>query len=240
MNRLTRDEILGRALDMVDSPSLDQKDRPGGVVQPNAMCIGWLQDALDLFHRTFPWTGLITSVAVNLVSGTASYTLPTNYTQDVHDGLRIMQTSPQIKRRLLRKSFSWLLSKDTTTDAKGTPEVYVILPNTIRVWPIPDTSYTAELWYYSLPTVLTPSQRPTFPDDWTLVEYVRLRGKEFTTEAEAGTAIKYARATISELLKSGLGIEGDLDDLPLDRGTWRGSGNTTSSMSDWMGPAVVR
>ena len=193
-NRLSRDEILLRALDLIDSPSLDQKARPGNVLDAQSFLIGWLQDGLDFFHRKFPWTGLMAMQNLTL-AGTDTYTLPTDCVLDIRDGLRIMErqgTGSGTKRRLLRKSLSWLLSRDTTGDAVGTPTAYVMLPPSLRIYPHPDKAYAAEFWYYSLPATLTAATIPNFPDDWTLVEFVRLRGKEWTGESAPGTALTFA------------------------------------------------
>ena len=46
INRLTRDQILIRALDLADSAVLDTKDRPAGTIVAAALSIGWLQEAL--------------------------------------------------------------------------------------------------------------------------------------------------------------------------------------------------
>ena len=88
-NRLTRDEILADALDMVDSQALDQHDRPGGVLQANAYGPRWLQRGLDIFHRAFPWSGTITTSALALTPSTNSYALPADFVLDKRDGVKI-------------------------------------------------------------------------------------------------------------------------------------------------------
>jgi hypothetical protein len=238
-NRLTRDEILLRSLDMIDSPSLDQKARPDGAVDPHSMVIGWLQDGLDFFQRKFPWTGLITSSAYTL-AGTDIYTLPTTFVLDIRDGLRIMETGANpVKRRLLRKSLTWLLSRDTTAARTGTPEAYVVLPPSVRIYPHPDRSYAAELWFYSLPAALQAYTVPNFPDDWTLVEFVRLRGKEWTGEMQPGAALAFANALAADLQKSGLGNEADSDALELDRAFFHPSGSGSAQPWGWMGHTTI-
>jgi hypothetical protein len=221
---------------MVDSPMLDQKERPGGTIHQNAMSIGWLQDALDYFHRKFPWTGTIASSAVSIVGGTVLYALPTDYTLDVRDGVRIMQSDT--KRRLRRKPLPWLLNRDTTQT--GTPAIYVVLGTNLRVWPVPDKAYTAELWYYQLPATLDTDDKPIFPDDWTLIEYIRLRGKEFTGEAQPGSAMGFAAGIAAGLQKSGLGVEGEDDQLHLDSSFFQPTGQGGGSSADWMGEGIVQ
>lgn len=235
-NRLTRDQIINRALDMVDSAALNQKERPGGALHQNAMSISWLQDGLDLFHRAFPWTGTVTTSVISFSPSTNTYALPTDFTMDVRNGIRIMQTNT--KRRLHRKPLNWLLKQDTTSACNGVPWGYVILTPNIKVWPWPNNTYTGELWYYALPSELAAGQKPNFPDDWSLVEYVRLRGKEWTNEAEPSTAITYARGLIGQLMRSGLGIEADIDELELDDATFTRTGADGGHPSDWMGNSL--
>src|SRR6185503_8029195 len=187
---MTRNEIIERALDMVDSPALSQKERPEGLVQQDAMSIGWLQDALDYVHRRYPFGATIATGALSFVVGTTSYNLPSNYLLDVRDGVLIMQTSTKV--RLKRRSLQWLLDQDRGSNA--TPDVpahYVITGSTLRIFPSPNAAYTGEVWYYSLPTVLTANTIPSFPDDWSLVEYVRLRGTEWIGQAQPGSAMAY-------------------------------------------------
>lgn len=240
MNRLTRDDILDRALNRIDSASLSQKDRPGGVISPNAMCLTWLQDGIDLFHRVFPWTGLITTSAVSLSTTTNTYALPADFSHDVRDGLRIVQPSPKLNRRLRRKSLSWFLSQDSTSAEIGCPGAYTIIGTNLRVWQWPDTSYAGEFWYYKLPPALGPGDRPNFPDDWTLIEFVHLCGKEWTTEKEPGTSIAYANTMIAALRKSGLGEESENDALELDASFWRPSGSGRADVGAWMGETIPR
>lgn len=238
-NRMTRDEIISRGLDMVDSPALSQKERPEGLIQQNALSIGWLQDALDYMHRRYPFGATITSGVVSILTGTTSYTLPTNYLLDVRDGLRIMQTD--VKRRLKRRSMQWLLDQDSASNATpDTPSDYVITGSTLRISPKPDRAYTGELWYYSLPAVLTANTVPTFPDDWSLVEYIRLRGSEWIGQSPSGAAMAYLAQIVNGLRSSGLGQESEETFFPLDRGSYRKTGSDYESGSSWLGDAVPR
>ena len=57
MNRLTRDQIINRALDLADSSVLDAKDRPSNpTIEIDAISLKWLQEALDLFAKRFPFS----------------------------------------------------------------------------------------------------------------------------------------------------------------------------------------
>jgi len=237
-NRLSRNDILNDALDMVDSQALDLKDRPGGTLVPAALSIRWLQRGLDIFHRAFPWSGTITTGSLSLTTSTNTVALPSDFVMDKRDGIKIVQTSPAINRRLLRKSLDWLLDQNATATATGEPGAYVIIGTNVTVVPWPKTSYTATLWYYKLPAALAPNERPNFPDDEVLVEYVHLCGKAWTGEKEPGVAMAYAKAMIDQLRKSGIGEESEVDALPLDRDRFRPSGSGWASDAGWMGDAV--
>lgn len=237
MNRYTRDELLSRALDLIDSSALDQKDRPRGVIEPNALTIGFLQDGLDFFHNMFPFTGLVKKQTYTF-SGTTDYTLPTDFIHDCRDGVRVLQTDPKVKIRLLRKSQSWILGRDTTRI--GQPYAYLIRGKTLVIFPTPDKSYTGgELWYFAMPAPLDADDIPEFPDDWTLIEYVRYRGKEWTGELPAGEAIKFCTSVVAKLQASGLGNEADNDALELDHGIFRPTGSEAARPWDWMGPTTI-
>jgi hypothetical protein len=239
-NRLTRDEILADALDMVDTQSLDQHDRPGGSLVATAYSIRWLQRGLDLFFREFPWSGALVSTSLSITASTNSYSQPADMVMDKRDGIKIEQTDPRINKRLLRQSMDWLLSQDATSANTGEPSYYVLLGDTIKLWQWPKTTYSGILWYYKLPAALAPNERPGFPDDEVLVEYVHLRGKEWSGEKEPGTALLYAKAVISQLKKSGLGEESESDTIPLDLRRFRPSQSGWSNDgSDWLGSPVV-
>ena len=232
MNRLTRDEIIGRALDQIDSPALNQRERPGGVLQANAMSITWLGECLSYMHNRFPWAAGITSTSYTLTPGIVTYALPADFILDVRDGLRIMQTD--VKRRLRRKKLQWLLSKNTL-DSTGVPSGYVILPPNLQVWQIPDKSYTAEMWYYAMPQKLAADDVPSFPDDWVLVKYVTVAGKEFTGEQPPGAAMQFAISAANGLRQAGLGSEPEEDNTALDPSFFAPTGAEPGFTSAWMG-----
>jgi hypothetical protein len=233
MNRLTRDQVLHRALDMIDAPVLDERDRPGGrgaAIAAGAMSIGWLQDALDYLHRRFPWSGTLTSADLTVgTNGTA--TLPADFITDVREG--VVLTTPTY-RRLQRISLQDLLRADPTVT--GDLVAYVITGATLRTWRRPTASTAVTLWYYALPAVLDAETVPTFPDDWTLVEYVRLRGREWIGALPDGTAMKYLQDVAARLQASGLGPEAEAATIPLDSSVFRA---TVRDPHDWMGPTSL-
>lgn len=235
-NRLTRDEILIEALDLVDSPRLDEKDRPAGAstIDSTALSIRWLQRGLDLAHNLYPWQGELKTATFTLVAGTGSYSIATiasDFVLDFKNGIVL----PDDKGRLRRTALNLLLDFKTSTSSQSQPQRYSIHNNLFVVRPIPRESFASTvLYYYSLPSVLTGSVVPHFPSDMLLVEFVHLRGREWLREIEAGTAEKYLIDACARLQKSGLGPEAEIDDtITLDRDVFPGGGTVYDEGDGW-------
>lgn len=233
-NRLTRDAILLRALALIDSPRLDEKDQPTtGTIISTALSIGWLQDALDLAHNLYPWQGELKSTTFTVTAAVGSYTISaiaSDYVMDFKNGVVL----PDDKGRLRRAALNLMLDYKTSASSQSQPQRYAIHNNLLLVRPIPKESYPlTTLYYYSLPTVLAPTTVPRFPSDLLLVEYVHLRGREWLRELPAGTAEKYLIDACARLQKSGLGPEAEIDDVVgLDRDVFPGGGTAYDDSGD--------
>ena len=223
---------------MTDSPTLNSKERPTGVVASTAMCIGWLQDGLDYFHHRFPFGAAIKTVALVWVTSQETYALPTDFIQDYRDGI-ILATD---KGRMIRKGLGSLLDLTKDTEGQfGKPAWYAIVANKVYIRPLPSSAYNgtvATLYYYSLPAVLASGDVPTFPSDIVLVRYAYLRGLEWTRAVPPGSAEQYAESVIASLQKSGIGLEAEDDHIPLDRSRFPGS-RVGSDPDSWMGSPIV-
>lgn len=224
-NRLSRDSILIRALDLVDSPRLDEKDRPSSTIVAGALSIGWLQDALDLAHNLYPMSGLLKSATFNITTGTDTYTITTvasDFVLDFKDGIVL----PDDKGRLRRSAFNKLLDYPTSTNSRAKPTRYGIQNGLLVLRPVPNEAFNSTtLYYYSLPSTLAAGTVPAFPVDLILVEYVHLRGKEWLREVQPGTAEAYLISATARLQKAGLGSEAEIDDvIGLDPHAFPGGG----------------
>lgn len=239
-NRLTRDAILLRGLNLVDSPRLDEKDQPtAGTISSSALSIGWLQDALDLAQNLYPMSGTLKSATFNITAGTATYTISTiasDFILDFKDGILL----PDDKGRLRRSAFNVLLDIPTGTSSRDKPTRYGIQNGLLVLRPVPSVAYnSATLYYYSLSSVLASGTVPSFPSDLILVEYVHLRGREWIREIPAGTAEKYLIDAVARLQKAGLGSEAEMDDqIGFDRHTFPGGG-TAYQDPDWFTRVVA-
>ena len=197
---------------MADSSVLEEHDYPGGVVASNAFGIEWLQEALDYFHHRFPWAGIVANTTLTL--STQKVAFPTDFVLDVRDGLTISTAnggSGRLRRRSLQDVIGLSIEAQT-----GTPLIYGVQDPNLFLYPTPDKSYTATLWYYKLPVVMTATTKPNFPDDWTLIEYIRLRALEWIRVLPPGVALEYAKKACGDLLKTGMGREPEHSDLQLD------------------------
>jgi len=216
INRLNRDQILQRALDLADSPTLDKKDRPGGIIQVNAFSITWLQEALDKFHKKFPFAADIKSVTLNIAALDNTFALPADYILDYKDGVLLNDDAGRLRRRTL--SFILNQTQGTTSSPhKSVPKIYAPRGGTLIAdfYPRADKVYTATFHYYALPAVLAKGDVPSFPDDAILVEYVWIKAQEWHRAVPPGTAITFANQQIADLQKSGIGIEPEEDEIPL-------------------------
>lgn len=233
MNRLDRDGILNAALDMADSAVLDNKDRPSGAIVAAALSIGWLQRGLDYFHKKFPFSADITSVAFSLASaGTNTFSVPSTFILDYLNGVVLDDN----EGRLIRKGLGYILNRPTGTGSYGKPEVYALRGTTIQVYPPTNKARTGTLYYYSLPALLTASVVPIFPDDDVLVTFVWLKAQEFHRAAPPGAAMQFADKQIAELQRSGIGPEAEEDALGIDSTFARQPAQDPTS---WMGKPVL-
>jgi len=213
-NRLNRDEILNRALDLADSAVLDSKDRPEGIIVTTALSITWLQEALDYFHKKFPFQAALVTTPVTISENDITITLPADFIQDYKDGILLDDDGG----RLIRRGLSELLNRSRGTTAspvRGTPDIYAIRGGLIEFAPKAQKAFTGTLYYYKLPAVITESQIPNFPDDFILVQYVWIKAQEWHRVVGTGSALQFANDRIADLQKSGIGNEAEEDVIPL-------------------------
>lgn len=214
INRLNRDDILNNALDDMDSSVLNEKDRPNGIIVANALSIKWLQQALDRFHKKFPFSADIKKVTINMAALDDSFALASDFILDYKDGLLLANDEGRLRRRTLSKILNQTQGT-TASPLKSVPKIYAIRGTTAEFYPRTDKARTATFYYYALPPVLAATDVPIFPDDAILVEYVWIKAQEWHRASPPGTALQFANQQIADLQKSGIGIEAEEDEIPL-------------------------
>jgi len=227
-NRYTRDQLLIRALNLVDSAAIDQHDRPAGTIAAGAFSVDWLQDALDMFVTAFPISGTLSGEPITLAEGTVTSTLPALTIKDYKDGVML----PDNKGRLARRSLDFLLNVPTGSNSRGKPAVYAIQGNTLHFRPEARETYQATIWVYKMPAVLTGAVVPVFPSDFVLVQYVWLAAQEWHRLIPSGTAYEYARTMIAKLQAEGIGNESEIDQVPFGP---EFAGGMSADPTAWMG-----
>ncbi len=226
MNRLDRDTIINRALDLADSSVLDAKDRPSSpTIEDDALSITWLQEALDIFAKRFPWSLNLTTSAPSITAGDVDFTVPSDFVLDYRNGLGLTNVSPGFAflGRLQRKSLNFLLDLPQGSVASpvvGPPTYYAVRGNSVLFAPKADKSYLMIFHYYQLPTALVGGEVPYFPDDYILVHYVWIKAQEWHRVVPIGTALQYSEDRIKDLQKAGIGLEAEPTEIELDKGTF--------------------
>src|SRR6266446_3306877 len=113
--RYTRDEILIQGIELAQTQAIAAHDMPGDTISLNAYSIKWLQNAMDMFHKRYPFSTDVTSTSITIPAGNtdayltsdATKYLPLNFILDVKDGVLASVGGKNI--RVYRKSFqTWL------------------------------------------------------------------------------------------------------------------------------------
>ena len=230
VNRLTRDQIIGKALDLADSPTLDEKNRSdGSAIDTTAPAIEWLQQGVDLFYTLYPQAGTVTSTSIAIVAGTTSYAMPSDLILTYQNGI-VLATD---KKRLSKRSLSYVLNLDQTRT--GTPKFYREEPPNWKIWPEPDKAYTGTAYYHKMPAALATGTVPTFPSDFLLVEYLHIKMKEWLNAVPKGSALQFALNIVSKFVKAGIINQLEEEQIPFDREAFPGGGSYPGSQYDWMG-----
>jgi hypothetical protein len=245
VNRLSRDQLIHRALSEAHLAGLDEHDRPGGVITPEAYTVAWLQDGLDLFHHLYPVAGQILQVALTLATGTNSVSLAgaTRFTLAVKDGLVITGPSRVVRARQSDYT-SWLdyvASGDPTTGPqRHIPSRYFVKGASLTYWPTPDQTYAATLDYHALPAEMTKgSDTPVWPSDQLLVDYLVAKAREWALMVPPGTAQDMAEKAVGKLRSAGQLAEATDLAIPLDPTVFLRM-PLTDNPDAWMGSTVPR
>jgi len=248
-NRYTRDELINIALNMAQLPNLDQHDIPGGVVQPDAFSVQWLQDILDFWYHMVPFSATVDRVSLTATAQSDTVVLPGDFILDVRNGY-LVQTVPgnslslrRRKRMPLQKFISRQLRYQTAANVDY-PLFYCVQGvdpttgyQTMKITPTPQIATVGQLWYYKLPAALTSSAVPHFPNDYVCLEYIRIRALEWARLYDPGTAQKFCEKIVAGMKSAGLMNEPEDDEIPFDDDVYvRQQSYENHATYAWMGP----
>ena len=246
-NRYARDELITIALNMAQLPNLDQHDIPGGVVQPDAFSVQWLQDILDFWYHMVPFSAAVDKVSLTATANSDTIVLPSDFIIDVRNGYLVQTVQGDtlsLKRRIrtpLQKFISRQLAYQRAT-AVLFPYFYCVQGvdtatgrQTLKITPTPTISTIGQLWYYKLPTVLASSDIPKFPNDYVCLEYIRIRALEWARIYDPGTAQKFCEKIVAGMKAAGLMNEPEDDEIPFDEEVYVRQQQEGYATYAWMG-----
>ena len=227
-NRYSRDELITIALNMAQLPNLEQHDIPGGVVQPDAFSVQWLQDILDFWYHMVPFSTAVDKVALPATANSDTILLPTDFILDVRNGYTVQtvvgdaQSYRRRRRVPLQKFITRQLAYQRLTDATY-PYFYCVQGvdtatgrQTLKITPTPVRATLGELWYYKLPATLASADIPKFPNDYVCLEYIRIRALEWARIYDPGTAQRFCDKIVAGMKAAGLMNEPEDDEIPMD------------------------
>lgn len=246
MPRYTRDEIITQGIDLSASPTVIQHDMPGGILQPNAYAIKWLQNALDMFHNKFPFSSDVQSVDITFPVGsndlylTSDNTLylPNDYILDVRNGILVEYNNNSF--RLNRVGFQEWLNYNllNQNSPRARPTYYTKINNRFKFTPQVSTALSGTLWYFAMPALLEPNDYPSFPDEYTLIEFIRIKSLEWTRSIEVGTATMYMNKELARFRAEGLLDNAEYDVAQLENNQVILDGSLVNRNA-WMGPTAL-
>src|SRR6266446_2656558 len=183
-SRYTRDEIIVQGLELADCGTLNQHDMPGGLVSPTAHSVKWLQNAMDMFHRKYPFATDIQDISITIPVGnlnsyltsTPSLYLPSDFIIDVRDGIDIVTNNSTYS--LKRLSYQYWRKFQVQSQISNSPRYYSIVSGKIKVLPLLSVSTPATLHYYALAPAFKAEDKINFPDEWSLIEFIKLKALE--------------------------------------------------------------
>jgi hypothetical protein len=249
-NRYCRDELILNMLLLVQNANLEQDEAPGGVVQPQAMSIQWLQDILDFCYHKSPFSSTITHVDFPCSGFSDTLILPADFILDVRDGylVRNVASDGQSLQRVYRRAFQDFLDQRLGMQRQRIrpgdytiPQYYSVVERDpqghqlMQITPVPQGLVNGVLWYYQLPPRLGPSDKPVFPSDQVIIEYMRIRALEWMGLADVGTSLKYEEKLVAGMKAAGLLNEPERTQFPFDTMNYR-QGNFRGSPFAWIGP----
>ena len=117
-------------------PNLASSQFLGTITALNAV-----NDAVNDIKMRMRWEWLKSTSVVNLVAGTSSYPMPSDFVRMAHpfmlwDGTNLNNTLQE-----LTPDEFWQMYPPTNLSTPGTPQVFMVDSNVLTIWPSPSTTF---------------------------------------------------------------------------------------------------
>jgi hypothetical protein len=245
-SRYTRDEIISQALDLAHSPTVSAHDSPEGVLDPNAWTVKWLENALNFFHRLYPFSSDVTQAAMTVGASSTdvllvtpalhSLYLPDDFIVDIRNGLFFLVGTREVPLRRVDYQ-RWLKLKVSYQNIPvNEPLCYTLVQKRYKIIPMVSQTSLLTAHYFALPVSPGPDEFVDFPDEQCLIDFLVLRILEHTRarNVNPGTAQVYLRQQLAGFKAAGLLGRSEYEDgIPLENA--HSISEYTTSLNDWMG-----
>src|SRR5207244_1617462 len=143
----------------------------------------------------------------------------------------------------IRKSFQFWLNiyiamQNTTVSTLSQGGVYTIINGRIKIAPSISSSQAITTWYYALPTLTKANEYPPFPDEWSLIEFVHLKAKEWSIAVDVGTAQMYLQNELSRFKSEGLLNDTEYESIPIENNQVMND-SSLYNRNSWMGNLAI-
>lgn len=245
-NRHSRDKLINIALNIVQLDNLIVHDVPHGVVQPDAFSLQWLQDILDFWYHMVPFSATVVKVPLNATPNQDYIILPEDFIVDVRHGYLVetIVGNPHSMQRRLRLPFQRFLSRSISLQGSSNvqfPTHYCVNGKSsndrqlLRITPTPTIPTVGVIWYYQMPPLLRAGDKPAFPSDYVIVEYIRIRALEWARILDPGTAVSFCDRILKAMKANGLMNEPEDDEISNDETRYPTSSSDGLEAYRWMG-----
>ena len=245
-NRHSRDKLINIALNIAQLDNLVVHDCPHGVVQSDAFSLQWLQDILDFWYHMVPFSSTVVQAQLNATANQDYIILPEDFIVDVRHGYLVetIPGDPLTMQRRLRLPFQRFLSRSIGNQRSSNgnfPTHYCVNGRNaedrqlLRITPTPTIATVGAIWYYQMPPLLSAGDKPAFPSDYVIVEYIRIRALEWARILEPGTAVTFCDKIIKAMKANGLMNEPEDDEISNDETRYPVTSSDGLEAYRWMG-----
>jgi hypothetical protein len=150
-------------------------------------------DSAIVYYRRFAFNS--TRSTTNAVAGVEYYVLPTDFIEADH--MRLEESSSDWDP-MIEVTYDWIEDHRRNADYRSRPQKYAIQNQELRVWPVPDQSYTFRMTYHSALTEVSASASDAATNAWMTdaEELIRLHAEADILETYIGGPDQAAKAQV--------------------------------------------